>query len=152
MKDLDALDRKLLDLLQDNDRLSLTELGGRTGIAPSTVNDRIHRLVKQGAISGFHARLSPEVVGMDILTFMLVGWSDPKVEAKFLARMKASRAVLECHHVTGAWNYLLKVRVRNTRELEDFIGNTVKAVKGVQRTETLIALSSPKESWALDVS
>jgi len=56
------------------------------------------------------------------------------------------------HHVTGAWNYLLKVRIRTTRELEAFLSDTVKAVPGVQRTETIIALSSAKETWTLDMS
>jgi len=87
-----------------------------------------------------------------LLAFMLVAWSDPKVEPVFLKKIRASSAVLECHHVTGAWNYLLKIRIRTTRELEAFLSDTVKAVPGVQRTETIIALSSAKETWALDVS
>ena len=58
--------------------------------------------------------------------------------------------MLECHHVTGAWNYLMKVRVRNTRMLEAFLASVVKAVEGIERTETLIVLSSPKETTALD--
>jgi Lrp/AsnC family leucine-responsive transcriptional regulator len=57
--------------------------------------------------------------------------------------------VLECHHITGAWNYLLKVRVRNTRELEAFLAGTVKAVSGVLRTDTMIVLSSAKEGWTV---
>ena len=54
--------------------------------------------------------------------------------------------MLECHHVTGGWNYLLKVRVQDTRALEAFLGTVLKQVKGLQRTETLIVLSSPKET------
>jgi Lrp/AsnC family leucine-responsive transcriptional regulator len=151
MNDLDDIDRKLLALLQTDDRLALAELGKKIGAAPSTLNDRIKRLVRNGVITGFHARVSPDAVRLDLLAFMLVGWSDPKVEPVFLEKIRQSPAVLECHHVTGAWNYLLKVRIRNTRELEAFLANTVKAVRGVQRTETLIALSTAKETWALDV-
>jgi len=58
-------------------------------------------------------------------------------------------AVLECHHITGGWNYLLKVRVRNTRMLEAFLGHIVKSVEGIQRTESLIVLSSHKETAAI---
>jgi Lrp/AsnC family leucine-responsive transcriptional regulator len=82
---------------------------------------------------------------------MLVGWSDPKTEPNFLKKIRASAAVLECHHVTGAWNYLLKIRIKSTGDLESFLAKTVKAVKGVERTETIIVLSSAKETWALDV-
>jgi Lrp/AsnC family leucine-responsive transcriptional regulator len=152
MRDLDDIDRKLLALLQADDRLPLAELSKRTGVAASTINDRIKRLVAQGVIAGFHARLDPEKLGLELLAFMLVGWSNPKVEAAFLKRIRAARQVLECHHVTGAWNYLLKVRLKNTKELESFLSGTIKAVHGVERTETLITLSSAKETWTLDAA
>jgi len=148
---LDEIDRKLLALLQDNDRLGLAELGKSVGAAPSTVNDRIKRLLRNGVITGFHARLAAEGVGLELLAFILVAWSDPKVEAKFLDKIQKMANVLECHHVTGAWNYLIKVRVRNTRELESLLAGTVKTVAGVQRTDTMIALSSVKEGWSIPV-
>lgn len=150
--DIDDIDRKLLALLQSDDRLALNDLSKKTGVAASTINDRIKRLVRNGVITGFHARVAPESLGIDLLAFMLVGWSDARVEAPFLDKIRKSPAVLECHHVTGAWNYLLKVRIKNTRELETFLANVVKGVKGVERTETLIALSTAKEIWALDVA
>jgi Lrp/AsnC family leucine-responsive transcriptional regulator len=151
MRQFDEIDRKLLALLQENDRLALADLSQRIGVAASTINDRIRRLVSHGVISGFHARLSSETLGLDLLAFMLVGWSDPKVEPLFLKKARASPSVLECHHVTGAWNYLLKVRIRNTKELESFLSGTIKAVRGVERTETLITLSTAKETWTLGV-
>ncbi|MDQ8726702.1 Lrp/AsnC family transcriptional regulator [Bradyrhizobium sp. LHD-71] len=147
----DEIDRKLIALLQDNDRLSLAELSSATGSASSTVNDRIKRLVRNGIITGFHARLSSEALGLELLAFVLVGWSDPKVETKFIECIKQSPDVLECHHITGAWNYLLKVRVRTTRDLERFLANTVKGIEGVQRTDTMIVLSSAKETWTMPV-
>jgi Lrp/AsnC family leucine-responsive transcriptional regulator len=151
MSQFDEIDRKLLSLLQEDDQQPLAELSEKTGAAASTVNDRMKRLVAQKTISGFHARVSPDAIGLDLLAFVFVGWSDPKVEAAFLKKIKATPAVLECHHVTGAWNYLMKVRVGTTRDLELFLADTVKAVGGVQRTETVIVLSSAKETWKLDV-
>jgi Lrp/AsnC family leucine-responsive transcriptional regulator len=148
---LDDIDRKLLALLQDNDRLALADLSKATAVAASTLNDRIKRFARQGVIAGYHARLSPEALGLDLLAFMLVAWSDPKVEPRFLEKIPASPDVLECHHITGAWNYILKVRVGTTRDLETFLAKTVKAVEGVLRTETIIVLSSAKETWALNV-
>jgi Lrp/AsnC family leucine-responsive transcriptional regulator len=147
---LDDIDRQLLTLLQENDRRSLAELSAEIGAAQSTLNDRIKRLVSQGVIAGFHARADSEALGLNLLAFIFVGWSDPKVEPVFLKKIKASPDVLECHHVTGAWNYLMKVRVGTTRDLERFLAETVKSVIGVQRTETVIVLSSAKETWALE--
>ena len=152
MYELDELDRNLLNLLQKNDKLALAELSQVVGAAASTINDRIKRLVSEGVIAGFHARLSPEALGLDLLAFIFVGWSNPKVEPVFLKKIRASSAVLECHHVTGAWNYLIKVRVGATRDLEMFLSDTVKAVAGVERTETMIVLSSAKETWALNAA
>jgi Lrp/AsnC family transcriptional regulator, leucine-responsive regulatory protein len=151
MQKLDDTDRQLLALLQEDDRLSLAELGKRIGIPASTINDRIKRLARQGVIAGFQARVSPEALGLNLLAFMMVSWSNPKVEAEFLARMQASPAVLECHHITGAWNYLVKVRVGTTRDLERFLAETIKGVEGVERTETLIVLSSAKETFTVSL-
>ena len=149
MKELDDTDRQLLALLQKDDRLSLAELGKGVGLAPSSVNERIKRLTMRGVIEGFHAHVVPEALGLDLLAFVFVGWSNPATEAPFLARVAAAPAVLECHHVTGSWNYLLKVRLPNTRDLERFLGQVVKEVQGVERTETIIALSSAKETTSL---
>ena len=151
MAKLDDTDRQLLMLLQDDDRQPLAVLSEKTGVAVSTINDRIKRLIRSGLISGFHARIAPEAVGLNLLAFIMVGWNNPKVEAIFLEMVKASPDVLECHHITGAWNYLLKVRVGTTRDLERFLSETVKAVDGVERTETLITLSSTKETWKVSL-
>ncbi|WP_312018063.1 Lrp/AsnC ligand binding domain-containing protein [Bradyrhizobium sp. sBnM-33] len=63
--------------------------------------------------------------------------------------MKSSPDVLKCHHITSAWNY---VRVGTTRDLEKFLTETIKAVDGVERTETLITLSTAKETWSVSLS
>jgi Lrp/AsnC family transcriptional regulator, leucine-responsive regulatory protein len=151
MHQFDAIDPQLLAFLQSNDRAPLAELGGAIGVPISTLNDRLKRLMRQGVIAGFHARLSPEAVGLDLLAFVFVGWNDPKTEAAFLEKVEASPDILECHHVTGVWNYLLKVRLKNTKELEQFLANTIKSIEGIQRTETVIALSTAKETSALRI-
>ena len=147
--ELDHTDRQLLDLLQQDGLQSMAELSKAIGVAPSTLNDRVKRLGRLGVISGTHAHLDPHALGLDLLAFVFVGWSDGIVEADFLKRIAAAREVLECHHVTGGWNYLLKVRVKDTRALEGFLANVLKQIKGLQRTETLIVLSSPKETVTL---
>jgi Lrp/AsnC family leucine-responsive transcriptional regulator len=146
---LDELDHRLIDLLQRDDRVPVAELAKLLGVAPSTLNDRIRRLIRLGVISGFHARVAPERVGLDLMAFVFVGWSDPMTEPRFLEAMAAAPEVLEVHHVTGAWNYLMKVRLKTTRDLEGFFAAVVKQVPGVQRTETLIVLSSPKDTTYL---
>jgi Lrp/AsnC family leucine-responsive transcriptional regulator len=91
----------------------------------------------------------PAYGGLNLLAFLFVGWSDGIVEAEFLRRIAMAPQVLECHHVTDGWNYLLKVRVT---ALEGSLANVLKQGKGLQRTQTLIVLSSPKETTELPVS
>lgn len=149
MNEPDDIDRTLLEILQADGRTPYAALGKAVGLAISSVNERVRKLADRGVITGTHAHVAPEAIGLDLLAFVFVGWSDAAVEAPFLARIAEEPAVQECHHVTGTWNYLLKVRVRNTGALEAFLAAVVKAVPGVQRTETLIVLSSPKETTAL---
>ncbi len=80
---------------------------------------------------------------------MLVSWSDPKVEPAFLKKVRAAEQVLECHHVTGAWNHLLKVRLRNTKSSRPSYPAPSRLSGRVERTETIITLSTAKETWAL---
>jgi len=150
--ELDETDLKLLALLQKDGLQSMADLSKAIGIAPSTLNDRVKRLGRLGVIRGTHAQIDPDALGLGLLAFVFVGWSEGSVEADFLKRVAAADQVLECHHVTGGWNYLLKVRVSDTRALESFLGTVLKQVKGLQRTETLIVLSSPKETAALPIA
>lgn len=150
MNRLDEIDRSLLASLQENDRMTMGDLSKALEVPTSTLNDRLKRLLRQGLITGFHARLSPEALGLNLLAFVYIGWNSPKTEPVFLDRVGQMAEVLECHHVTGAWNYLMKVRVRTTRELESFLVG-MKAIEGVERTETMIVLSSAKETQALNV-
>ncbi|HVY50070.1 MAG TPA: Lrp/AsnC family transcriptional regulator [Devosia sp.] len=149
--DLDETDLKLLDLLQRDGLQSMAELSKSIGVAPSTLNDRVKRLGRLGAIRGTHARVDPAALGLNLLAFVFVGWTEASTETDFLRRIATAPQVLECHHVTGGWNYLLKVRVRDTGALESFLANVLKQIKGLQRTETLIVLSSPKETASLPV-
>jgi len=149
--DLDETDRRILALLQSDGLQSMAELSKTIGVAASTLSDRVKRLGRLGAITGTHAHVDPHAIGLNLLAFVFVGWSDGVVEAEFLKRVATAPQVLECHHVTGGWNYLLKVRVADTRALEGFLASVLKQVKGLQRTETLIVLSSPKETTELPV-
>ena len=149
MASIDEIDRKLLKLLQEDGRLSYAELGKAVGLAVSSVNERVRKLADRGVINGVHAHVAPEALELDLLAIIFVGWSDSGVEERFLERIKAEPAVLECHHITGAWNYLLKVRVRDTKMLENFLVGVIKLVGGPVRTETLVVLSTPKETVRL---
>jgi Lrp/AsnC family leucine-responsive transcriptional regulator len=149
VQEFDGIESAILDQLQDNDRLSLAELGRVAGLSVSATKERVAKLVARGVITGFHAHVDAEAMGLDLLAHVFVGWSKPETEGPFLARIMAEPTIQECHHVSGAWNYMLKVRVKNPRMLEALLAHVIKAVPGVERTETIIVLSTAKETTRL---
>ncbi len=149
---MDELDIELLGLVQANSRQSYGELGRRVGLSVSAVNERLKKLQARGVIAGYTARVNARAVGLDICAFVQVLIDRPGNEPGFVEAVAAMAAVEECHHVTGDYSYLLKLRARDTRHLESLISASVKAIPGVVRSQTLIALSSPKEAGPLDCS
>ncbi len=148
---LDGQDRYLLALVQENSRLSYAELGEHVGLSASAVHDRLRKLQAQGVVRGFGARLDPEALGLGLCAFIQVLLERPEHDAPFVAAMAELPEVQECHHVTGDYAYLLKVRTHSTRSLERLIADSIKSLPGVVRTLTLVALSTPKENAALAV-
>jgi Lrp/AsnC family leucine-responsive transcriptional regulator len=151
MVELDAVDRALLMELQRDDRSSYAELGQRVGLSISAVNARLKKLLAAGLVRRFAAQLEPSAVGFDLCAFVQVVLERPEHDLPFIAAVAEIPAIQECHHVTGEFSYLLKIRVRNTAALERLLSEQVKRLPGVSRTHTLIALSSPKESTLLDL-
>src|SRR3569833_1129470 len=97
-------------------RLGSRRSGGGTMSGELDETD-LKLLGRLGAIKGTHAQIDPDALGLGLLAFVFVGWSEGAVETDFLKRVATADQVLECHHVTGGWNYLLKVRVKDTRAL-----------------------------------
>jgi len=146
MAEFDDIDLALIELLQKDARTPQAQLAAQVGLAASSVNERIRKLGERGLIVGYHAEISAEAMGYDLLAFLYVAWSRPETEKAFLKKVLGQPVVMEAHHVTGTWNYILKVRVKNTRMLEGLLAKVIKAVPGVERTETIIVLSSVKET------
>ena len=142
---MDAIDRKILIELQDDADLPYAELGSRVGLSASAINERLKRLKAGGRIRRVTAEIDPAAFGLNLLAFLLVRLDPGVAESAFLAAMVRAPQVLECHHITGAYSYLLKLRLRDTADLERFLSAEVKSIPGVAATETIIALSSAKE-------
>ena len=149
--ELDDIDLHLLDLIQEDCRTSLVRLGEQVGLSAPAVLERMKKLEAAGIVTGYHALVDGRRVGLDITAFIGVLISHPTLIGDFERQIVALPDVLECHHVTGEWNYLLKVRVHTTAELESLITNKLKTLRGVARSSTVIVLTSPKETAVLPV-
>ncbi|MFH1135346.1 MAG: Lrp/AsnC family transcriptional regulator [Pseudomonadota bacterium] len=149
--DLDDLDLKILRLLQGDSRIGQAVLGARVGLSVSAVNARLARLRKTGAIKDFSVNLDPLRLGLGLLAFVQALLERPEHEKFFLEAVEALDEIQECHHVTGDFSYLLKVRTRDAAGLEKLL-TKLKSIPGLARTKTVIALSSPKETSRLPLA
>lgn len=139
----------ILEALQRDGHLSHAEIGRMVGLAVSSVNERIRKLVQRGVITGWQVRLAPETLGLDLLAFVYVLVDRPENSPSFLDLVSQIPEIQECHHIAAEWNFLLKVRVRNTAAFEALLTNRLKAAAGVVRTHTVITLTSHKDTPAL---
>lgn len=141
---MESSDRKIINLLAEDARRSLASIGEVVGLSASAVNERIRRLVAIGAIRRFTVDVDPAALDLPITAFVLVALNYDAGEDAFKAAIKAHPAVLECHHVTGDWSYMLKIRTADLGGIEAFLTD-LKAGRFVARSETIIALSTACE-------
>jgi len=148
---LDGKDLAILELLQRNGDWSHAEIGRHVGLSVSAVNDRIRRLVANKTIEAWTARISPAALGLHLLAFVKVLIDRSEDIPAFVEAIGAYPEIQECHHLAGEWNYLLKVRVATTAELEQFISSKLKNTLKVTRTFTSISLDSIKDTHSLPI-
>ena len=146
---LDRIDRDLLSAVQHDSTRSTAKLGAIVGLSTSATHERLKKLEAASVILGYHARVDPKMVGLDVTAFIHVLLRRPKQIDGFLKAVPRWPEVLECHHVTSDFSYLLKVRTRDTAALEAFLHAVVKTIPGVIRTQTEVALSATKETMAV---
>jgi len=141
---LDDVDTRILALLQEDCRTPLARLGEQVGLSAPAVLERIKKLEAAGVITGYHAVLDGRRIGFDVTAFIGVITSDPDSIGDFERQVTRLGDVLECHHVTGAFTFLLKVKTLSTSTLERLISQ-IRSLDGVSRTETLVVLSTHTE-------
>ncbi len=149
--DLDAIDIAILSLLQKDGRISNVDLATQVELSPPATHARLKRLQAQGYIQRFTALLDQEKVGFDMTCFVSISLRQHGVRelSQFRARVVEMPNVLECYHVTGEFDYMLKVVVRNRRDLQRFVEQELTPIPGVSRIHTSLVLDEIKFSTAL---
>lgn len=148
---MDPIDRKVLELLTNHGRITWAELGESVGLSPPAVAERVRRLEQRGVIRGYTALLDAQSLGLTLAAFIGVSLERPRYRRAFLEMVQSLPEIQECHHVAGDHDYLLKVRCRNTADLERLISEKIKGLAGVAQTRTTIVLSTCKELSAMPI-
>ncbi|HSK32104.1 MAG TPA: Lrp/AsnC family transcriptional regulator [Propionicimonas sp.] len=142
--DLEATDRRILELLAVDGRMSYTDLGKATGLSTSAVHQRVKRLEQRGLITGYGATVNHDGIGLPLTAFISITPIDPAQPDDYPERVRGIDAIESCWSVAGDESYILKVRVSTPVDLEDLLAR-IRAAANVS-TRTTIVLSTPYEN------
>jgi Lrp/AsnC family transcriptional regulator, leucine-responsive regulatory protein len=150
---LDEIDRQILRLLQRNGRMTNAALAEAVGLTATPMLQRIKKLEQRGVIRGYAALVDPSSVGRGTTAYVLVKQSvhDLETHARFIEAMGQFSEVLECRHIAGEEDFLLKVVVRDIAEYERFLLHRLTKVSGIDRVKTIFVLSTSKEETAVPI-
>ncbi|MGG1663762.1 Lrp/AsnC family transcriptional regulator [Brevibacillus sp. NRS-1366] len=142
---MDRIDEQILLLLKENGRITSSDISKKVHLSVPAVSERIRKLEEAGIIDHFTVKLNREQLGLHLIAFIMVQLERPEHVSGFREAILQTDRVLECHHLAGSYDYLLKVALKGTAELERLISDTLKQIEGVTKTNTMIALSTMKE-------
>ena len=149
----DAVDLRILRILQEDGRITNQELASRAGLSPAACFDRVKRLRQGGVIAGYTALLDPAKLGRALLIFVevVLDRTTDDVFTAFAAQVHDIPEVLECHMVAGGFDYLLKVRVADMAAYRRFLGEILTSIPGVRETRTYAVLEEVKATTHLPI-
>ncbi len=153
MHELDRLDRKILDLLQRDGRMSMTELASQVGLSASPCTERVKRMERSGVIAGYHALVKPEALGKTLLVFVEIKLSAKSGDVFESVRRALLHMpeVMECHLVSGNFDYLVKLRLRGMKEYRVLLGDILKRLPVAAESHSYVVMEEIKESQYLAV-
>lgn len=145
--ELDSFDRRIIDVLSLDGRISITDLAQKVGLSKTPCQVRLKRLIQTGVITGFRAVLDSAKLGMDHVAFAEVKLSDTRETAleEFNAAVRRVPEVEECHMIAGGFDYLLKVRTSDIRKYRIVLGEKISSLPHVSSSSTFVAMQTVKE-------
>ena len=147
MRELDDIDDRILRELSVDARITNVRLADRVGLSPSACLRRLQDLERQGIVAGYRARISRKHLGRSFVAYMMVGLSSQKKAAHkaFERAVGAAREVVECHNVTGNFEYLLRVEVPDLDSYKHFHTEVLGGLPDVTIITTYVVMASPKD-------
>ncbi|NVJ65526.1 MAG: leucine-responsive transcriptional regulator Lrp [Gammaproteobacteria bacterium] len=151
---LDRIDLRILNELQTNGRISNVELAKKVGLSATPCLERVKRLEANGFIEGYSARLNPMKLSASLLVFVEIRLSrtSPDVFEDFKQAVTDLPMILECHLVSGDFDYLLKARVADMKAYRKLLGETLLTLPGVSASRSYMVMEEVKESHNLPIS
>ena len=142
---MDGIDYAILNELKENGRASASEISRKVNLSIPAVAERIRKLEQAEVIQQYTIKINRNKIEKRLLAFIFVNIDETENIDSFRNAIVQYNCVLECHHVAGNYDYLLKVIVEDTQALEEFLSKTLKKIKGVSGPNTIISLITLKE-------
>lgn len=148
---LDRIDRQILEALQNDGRLSNVALARQVNLTPTPCLERVRRLERDGYITGYHAHLAPGLVDAALLVFVEISLlrNSPDAFSQFRQHARRLSHILECHLVSGNFDYLIKARVKDMNEYRDLLSEKILALPGVSNSRSYVVIEEVKETSLL---
>lgn len=145
--ELDKIDFNILKILQENGRITNLQLSQHIGLSPAPTLERVRKLENSGFIKSYHALVDEEKLGLGIKTFIQVSLDFHQQDTiqTFLDEIKAIKEITECHHVTGACDFLLKAYVKDIKTYEQLIMQKISRITVVKTFHTMMIMSTSKK-------
>jgi Lrp/AsnC family leucine-responsive transcriptional regulator len=153
MRELDRIDLKILDILQREGRISVTELADRISLSATPCSDRVKRMEREGVITGYHARVNPAALGKNLLVFLEIKLSAKSGDVfdKVKKELLYVPEVMECHLVSGDFDYLVKARLTEMNEYRRLLGEILKRLPASAESRSYVVMEEIKETLYLPV-
>lgn len=150
---IDETDKKILEILQKNGRITNAKLAATIGISPPAMLERVRRLETAGVISQYTAILDREKIGLEVMAIVSISLAAHELESidRFRERLLELDEVLECHQVTGEDDFILKVVLENIKSYSEFAMKKLAAIPGIQNFKSSFVLSTIKNSYCLPI-
>ena len=145
---MDIIDVKNLEVLQSNSRVSISELSKKVNLSLSAVSERLKKLEGSNVIEKYTVILNSQALDKELSVIMNISLENPHQTGEFLNFVRSEDEILECHYITGEYDYVLKITTRNTATLENLM-NRIKGISGIKRTQTNVVLSSLKHLYSV---
>lgn len=153
-RELDRIDREILRILQQDGRISFTELGTRVGLSTTPCTERVRRLERERVITGYHARIDPHRVKVGLLVFVEINlaYKSGDIFEEFRRAALKLPNVLECHLVSGDFDYLIKARISGMAAYRKLLGNALLTLPHVRESKSYLVMEEVKETLSLPIA
>ncbi len=150
---LDKIDRKILEILQADAKITNAQLSKEIGLSPAPTLERVKKLETSGLIKSYHAQLDTEMIGLGVSIFILISLSSHKLNQinTFIEKTNKLPEIVECHHITGSGDFLLKVLTKDIPSYQKLILDKLSQIEEIGNMQSMVVLANYKQSKVMPI-